>query len=219
MIRAVAYDVDGTLYSLWPMRYLMAWEIFTALARRPRRIWREMRICRIYRSLLHGLRGMPAPDPPVEDPQLHAAAKELGVDADEIRAIVHEWVARRPLRFLRRLAYPHILQAIGALHRAGVPQGVYSDYPPRSKLEAMGIADFMKAVVWSGERQVGQFKPSPRGFLRTAELLGVEPAEVLYVGDRDNVDGAGARAAGMQFLPVRRATPRRIGEMLGIKIS
>jgi len=215
VIRAVAYDVDGTLYSLWPMRYLMAWEIFTALVRRPRRIWHEMRICRIYRRLLHGLRGTSVADPPVEDPQLHATAKKLGVDADEIRAIVHEWVARRPLRFLRRLAYPHVLRGIHALHRAGVPQGVYSDYPPRSKLEAMGIDGCMKAVVWSGERQVGQFKPSPRGFLRTAELLGIEPAEVLYVGDRDGIDGAGARAAGMQFLHVRRATPGRIGEMLG----
>ncbi|MCB9916751.1 MAG: HAD hydrolase-like protein, partial [Planctomycetes bacterium] len=44
---------------------------------------------------------------------------------------------------------------------------------------------------------------APDGYLEAARRLGVAPAECLVVGDRDDADGAAARAAGMAF--------RRIG--------
>ena len=49
-----------------------------------------------------------------------------------------------------------------------------------------------------------RFKPDPAGFRYTAEMLGVEPGEAVYVGDRPEVDLAGARAAGMPAVLVDR---------------
>jgi FMN phosphatase YigB (HAD superfamily) len=45
---------------------------------------------------------------------------------------------------------------------------------------------------------INAFKPHPRGFEEACARLGLEPSEVLYVGDRAEVDGVGARAAGMR---------------------
>jgi FMN phosphatase YigB (HAD superfamily) len=50
---------------------------------------------------------------------------------------------------------------------------------------------------------VNALKPHPRGFLQACAALGLRPADVLYVGDRPDVDLAGARAAGMACALIR----------------
>ena len=216
MIQAVAYDMDGTLYPLWPMRYYMVRELVWAFLHAPGKTWGDLRMLRTYRQVLEHLRGAEAADPDAEDPQLYAVAEKLAIPPEEVRATADEWVTKRPLRFLRRIARPRLLQIIRLLHRADVRQGVYSDYRPQTKLQAMGIAGCIQAVVWSGQPGVGEFKPAPAGFLQVARLLGVKPAEVLYVGDRTGVDDVGAWAAGMQFLHVRQFTLKRVRAMLGL---
>jgi 2-haloalkanoic acid dehalogenase type II len=49
------------------------------------------------------------------------------------------------------------------------------------------------------------YKPHPGIFERAAELLGIEPARILYVGDSPVADVLGARAAGMLIAWVNRA--------------
>ena len=214
MARAVVYDVDGTLYPLWPMRFYMLRELAWRLAHSPFRLLREVRVLQVYRSMLDKMRGRAAENADASDPQLHAAARKLGMDAVDIHDTVHEWVARRPLRFLPRIGNTALIETIHMLQRRGTPQGVYSDYPPDNKLAALGLAGCFQAVIWSGQRGVGEFKPSPRGFTEIARLLGVEPEEIVFVGDRSSRDGKGARSTGMQFLHINRFTPKRLCEML-----
>jgi HAD superfamily hydrolase (TIGR01549 family) len=213
---AVVYDVDGTLYPLWPMRFYMIRELAWRLAHSPLRLLREVRILQVYRSMLDKMRGRTANDPDASDPQLHATAARLGMEADDIHDIVHEWVAHRPLRFLSRIENTELLATINKLVDLGIPQGVYSDYPPDCKLAALGLAGRFQAVIWSGQQGVGEFKPSSKGFAEIARLLQVEPSEVVFVGDRDSRDGRGARSVGMQFLHIKNFTPQRLLEMLEI---
>lgn len=63
------------------------------------------------------------------------------------------------------------------------------------QLEALGLD---LPVVTSAE--VGAAKPDPRLFLAALELLGVEAARALHVGDSP-ADEQGALAAGMRFAP------------------
>lgn len=72
----------------------------------------------------------------------------------------------------------------------------------RAKMRATGLDQvFRPDRVWiSGE--VGVEKPDPRIFLGACEVLGVEPFECLYLGDRDEIDGAGAMSAGLQYQKV-----------------
>jgi len=188
----------------------MAWR----LANSPMRMLRELRVLQVYRSMLDKLRGRTAADPGVSDPQLHATARKLGMEPADIHDTVHEWVARRPLRFLPRIEKTDIIETITMLNRRGVPQGVYSDYPPDNKLAALGLAGCFQAVIWSGQRDVGEFKPSAKGFTEIARLLEVEPSEVVFVGDRARRDGRGARSVGMQFLHIRDFTRQRLCEMI-----
>jgi putative hydrolase of the HAD superfamily len=51
----------------------------------------------------------------------------------------------------------------------------------------------------------GAPKPDPAMFRLAAERLAVDPGRVLHVGDRDETDGAGARAAGMDVVIVDRS--------------
>jgi HAD superfamily hydrolase (TIGR01549 family) len=213
--RAVVYDVDGTLYPLWPMRFYMIRELVWRFLHSPIRLLREVRVLQVYRSMLDKMRGRPDEDTDATDPQLHATARKLGMKAADIHDTVHEWVAQRPLRFLPRIAKTDLLKTIITLNQRGISQGVYSDYPPDCKLAALGLTGCFQAVIWSGQREVGQFKPSPKGFSEIARLLGVEPAEIVFVGDRPSRDGRGAQSVGMQFLHIKDFTPRRLCEMLG----
>ena len=214
MSRAVVYDVDGTLYPLWPMRWYMMRELAWRLGHSPFHLLREVRILQVYRSMLDKMRGRTAENSDASDPQLHAAARKLNMAPENIHDIVHEWVAERPLRFLPRIANTKIIETIHMLHDRGTPQGVYSDYPPDGKLAAMGLAGCFQAVIWSGQRGVGEFKPSSKGFTEIARLLNVEPSDVVFVGDRPSRDGKGAKSVGMQFLHIKDFTPQRLCEML-----
>ncbi len=66
----------------------------------------------------------------------------------------------------------------------------------RSDAEALGLAPFLDAMVFSDE--AGARKPAPAIFLRACGELGVEPAAALYVGDDLEADVQGAAGVGMQ---------------------
>jgi len=65
----------------------------------------------------------------------------------------------------------------------------------RSKLTKTGIAQRFSCILISEE--CGYAKPSREIFLRACELAGEPPTNVVYVGDRYDVDAEGARAAGL----------------------
>ncbi len=65
------------------------------------------------------------------------------------------------------------------------------------RFAASPITPFFRSIVISEE--VGIAKPDPRIFLPALATLGVEAADVLYVGDSVTSDMAGARNAGMDF--------------------
>lgn len=97
---------------------------------------------------------------------------------------------------------PGITRLLGDLRKKGLKVGVLSDYEKvAERLEALRLpVTFFDELVSAG--QSGALKPSPKPFFMAAHRLGVDPSAVLMVGDRDDMDGAGARAASMDFLHV-----------------
>jgi putative hydrolase of the HAD superfamily len=63
------------------------------------------------------------------------------------------------------------------------------------KLTALGIRARFEAVLCADE--VGHAKPAPEAFLAACTALGLPPAEVVYVGDKLDIDALGARDAGL----------------------
>jgi HAD superfamily hydrolase (TIGR01549 family) len=194
-IRAVLFDLDGTLYQQTPMRMLMAVELMTIVFRRPLRAGQTWRTLAAYRKTQERLRCQSMTG--VARMQLHVAAERAGLTAEQVEAIVNEWMFERPLKYLRWCRASGLFDLLAFLDRRGLNLGVLSDYPAETKLQALGLAGRFSVVLSSSDPDVGAFKPNPRGFLLASERWHVDPSEVLVVGDRVEVDARGAAAAGM----------------------
>ena len=66
----------------------------------------------------------------------------------------------------------------------------------------VGLGQYFKAALTAKDFGVG--KPDPRIFHAAAQAVGVQPAEVLHIGDDAHLDGVGGLNAGMQFAWVNR---------------
>lgn len=197
-IRAVLLDLDGTLYHQRPLRRRMLVELaLSPLTCGPGKTARTFRHLRTFRHVREELRGLGRPDEPLEELQYSRTAERLGDEAQAVRATVLEWMYRRPLRHLAPCLRADVPAFLQAQSERGLELGVFSDYPAPDKLEALGIADRFSLALCATDPEINAFKPHPRGFEHACELWGLKPEQVLYVGDRDEVDGAGARAAGM----------------------
>jgi putative hydrolase of the HAD superfamily len=81
----------------------------------------------------------------------------------------------------------------------------------RAKLDATGLSPFFSHVLVSGEVKVS--KPDPAIFRLSEEALGLPPEALAYVGDRLDVDVAGAKAAGWTAIWLdRKGMPGRSAE-------
>ena len=198
-LQAVLFDLDGTLYKQAPLRSLMALELLTLPLAGPGLARRRLRALRAFRKAQEHLReAMNAAD--LADPsgaQLRRAAGASGLSVAEVEALVADWMVKRPLKYLqfcRPAGLDHLLDVIEG---AGVRIGVLSDYPAADKLKALGLGARFSLVLSASDPEIRAFKPSPRGFQQACKVWGLPPSSVLYVGDRADVDAAGAAAAGM----------------------
>jgi putative hydrolase of the HAD superfamily len=99
--------------------------------------------------------------------------------------------------------FDDVLPALDELscHRLAVVTNGPSDLQ-RRKLAVSGIDGRLPDVFISGE--VGYGKPDARIFEHALAKLGLSPDEALMVGDRVNLDVAGARAAGVRAVWLNR---------------
>jgi FMN phosphatase YigB (HAD superfamily) len=203
-LRAVLFDVDGTLYSQAVLRIFMAGEFARAAARAPWRMRHTARIITTFRRTREHLRAHGRAVHPLNDLQFEQTAERLGLDADEIRDVIGDWIFRRPLPYLRTARRRGLDELLGVLSRHQLQIGALSDYPTDAKLEALGVASHFSVSLCTTDAAINAFKPHPRGFLVACEHWGVAPQELLYVGDRPEVDAAGAAAAGIRCIIVGR---------------
>lgn len=103
--------------------------------------------------------------------------------------------------------YGDVVPALRALAAAGVKLGVISNWDERLRplLAELGLAQYFPVIVVSCE--MGATKPDRRLFERAARQLGVEPGELLHVGDSHVIDVLGAGNAGAHGRQVVRGKP------------
>jgi len=99
--------------------------------------------------------------------------------------------------------YADVPAQLEAWHRRGLKLAVVSNFDSRliGLLEALGLAPWLDAVVVSSA--AGAAKPDPLPFQQALARLSLDAAEVWHVGDSPE-DGAGARAAGIRWIQVKR---------------
>ena len=184
-IKAVAFDIDGTLYpSLGFYLRLSGYVI------------KNHRFFLSYskaRKIMH--RTAPLAD--FYEYQARLLAENLNISAEEakykIERIVYEGM--KPY-FLKTKPYPHAYDTIVAFKSAGLKIGILSDFPPEQKGGIWGIRSLCDVCI--GSEESGALKPSKYPFGILCQKLGLKPEEVLYVGNSRKYDIRGAHDAGMK---------------------
>ncbi len=184
-IKAVAFDIDGTLY---PERCLH-------LSAAPHYL-RHIVFFVYYglvRSKMHRL-DCAVDFRSVQAQQmarfLHSSAQEA---EEKLNAIVYDGLKKN---FEKIQCYKGVPETFAALKHAGLKIALLSDFPPEQKGEIWGLKPYCDVIL--GSEFLGALKPAAYPFLETAKRLGVAPEHVLYVGNSIKYDVAGSRRAGMK---------------------
>ncbi|GAB4151443.1 MAG: HAD family hydrolase [Planctomycetota bacterium] len=102
--------------------------------------------------------------------------------------------------------FPETLETIQGLHERGIIVGLGSNWDsglPRI-LKHLGVLEQLDCVIISAI--IGFRKPSREFFLAEAQAAGVEPAEVIHVGDHPVADVKGAIDTGLRAALVWRTS-------------
>ena len=93
------------------------------------------------------------------------------------------------------VAYPEAAPTLTALRDAGLTVGVCSNWgwELNAYLDEVGLLHLIDASITSA--RAGSRKPHPRIYAKAADALGVDPTDVLFVGDSWEPDVAGHAAS------------------------
>lgn len=196
MIKAILFDLDGTLYDKKGLpRHLVAHELFHMnLLIRERQAVRRLRgvFCGDAEGFYSQLCIIISPDNPVR---------------------ARKWYFGHYLPVMTRALKRHYRAETWAepmlkrLRAQGYKLAVYSDYGSvKERLEAVGLDPALFDVL-AAAPELGGLKPALECAGQLLDLLGVRPEEALLVGDRQDTDGTTARRMGMEFEFVDRTKP------------
>ncbi len=205
----LGFDVDGTLYSRSAFWLRMIPHLLLFLLRRRISIG-DIKVLYHFQKVLENARRnekLTSTTPWL----IEQVAIKTGRPADEVEEVFTIWVDNICPEVLGHLRQHDMRWAMTHLKLRGFKLGVYSDYPAQSKLAALGLpVSMFEAVIVSTSPQTAALKPRTTGFNQLVEAMAVSPAQTCFYGDREETDGSGARATGMDFVHCKPAVlPRR----------
>jgi len=212
-VKGVFFDLYGTLLILGDMK--RAWSewmevLYAALCPPERAVSRE-----VFDECCHQFFGKEEPTAEIEDGltvferRLHRLTANLGFEVES--AFLKETAARAVNAWQAHVQLdPDAAAVLSGLAESKTLALISNfDHPPHAHriLRQTGLASFFKTIVVSGD--VGIKKPNPAIFRIALEQTGLNPEEVVYVGDtQEDVDGATA-ASIKPILIARPEDPQR----------
>ncbi len=201
-IKALIFDVDGTLYRQAPVRRKMALRLAARALKHPREMVDVFRALHTYGSAQEGMRQGCADCNSLSEEQIRRACRSSGISESIMACHVSTWMEQAPLDLLAPAMRDGVLELLQDAKNRSVRLAVWSDYPAMSKLKAMGLDLMFDAVISAQSNEVQRFKPDPRGMEILLDRLGVNRNQALYIGDRLEVDGVAATRAGVRCVIV-----------------
>jgi putative hydrolase of the HAD superfamily len=197
-IRAICFDLDNTLWDVWPVIMRAERAMYDFLAERYPRTVANVTI----EALREARSSVVA-----EHPQMahdftflrRQALRNLAARHDYPDALVDEAFqvfidARNDVAL-----YDEVMPALKTLHSR---YRLFTASNGNADLEKIGIAHLFERTI--AARDVGALKPDPVVFEKVIEGTDLRLAEVLYVGDDPIMDVVGSRDAGMQPVWINR---------------
>ena len=193
-IEAIAFDIDGTLYSDMSLYirilpyFLKRLPFFLAYNRA--------------RKILH--RTAPLAD--FYEYQARLLAEELKISSQDAKKMIQENVYDGMKPFFKKIkAFKGVHVLFEECKKRNIKIGILSDFPPEQKGDIWGLAPMCDVIM--GSEECGALKPSIYTFGSFAKALNVLPEKILYVGNSIRADINGAKKAGMKtayIMPVWR---------------
>lgn len=189
--RLVVFDLDGTLYNKAGLPFRLCCKL-----------WRSLRLLKAERKARKALRGVYLETEAQFYEALFAQiAKRARTTPERAKKWYNEVYMPSMVKALQQhyQARVFVSPLVKMLRAKGIQVVVFSDYGEvENKLQAIGLKSQEFDAVFSAP-QLGGLKPCPEAFKQLLESRQVKPQESLMIGDRQDTDGDGARAAGMQF--------------------
>lgn len=185
-IKAVAFDIDGTLYRAWKLNIRMSLYFI------PHCIFFLK-----YGLVRNILRKSPEKLDDFVETQASYMAKKLHCSTEEAKERLDKIVYKGLRKFFKTIKpCKGSIEFIHRLKESGYKIGILSDFPPEQKGNIWGIKDLCDAVV--GAEDTGALKPFAVPFEALAKQLGVPADQILFVGNSHKYDVMGSKNAGMK---------------------
>ena len=197
-VRAICFDLDNTLWDVWPVIMRAEQKMYDFLSQRYPRVVANMTI-----EMMRKAREETAAAHPqmrhdftfLRKQTLREHAREFGYAEAMVEEAFDAFIQARNEVEL----YADVLPA---LEQLGKRYRLFTASNGNADLGRIGIAHFFERTI--AARHVGALKPDPAIFRKVIEGTDLQPHEVVYVGDDPQLDVAGARGAGMQAIWVDR---------------
>jgi FMN hydrolase / 5-amino-6-(5-phospho-D-ribitylamino)uracil phosphatase len=197
-VRAICFDLDNTLWDVWPVIVRAEQKMYDFLAQRYPRVVAGMTV-----EMMRAAREQTAAAHPqmrhdftfLRKQTLREHAREFGYAEAMVEEAFEAFIRARNEVDL----YPDVLPA---LDRLAARYRLFTASNGNADLGRIGIAHFFERTV--AARHVGALKPDPAIFHKVIEGTDLQAHEVVYVGDDPLLDVEGARGAGMQAIWIDR---------------
>lgn len=197
-VRAICFDLDNTLWDVWPVIMRAEQRMYDFLAQRYPRVVASMTL-----EMMRSAREQTAAAHPqmrhdftfLRKQTLREHAREFGYAEAMAEEAFDAFIQARNEVDL----YDDVLPALEQLHRR---YRLFTASNGNADLAKIGLAHFFERTI--AARHVGALKPDPAIFHKVIEGTDLQASEVVYVGDDPHLDVEGARGAGMQAIWIDR---------------
>lgn len=197
-VRAICFDLDNTLWDVWPVIVRAEQRMYDFLAQRYPRVVASMTL-----EMMRAARMETAAAHPqmahdftfLRMQTLREHAREFGYAEAMAEEAFDAFIQARNEVDL----YDDVLPALEQLRAR---YRLFTASNGNADLAKIGLAHFFERTV--AARHVGALKPDPAIFHKVIEGTDLQAADVVYVGDDPHLDVAGARGAGMHAIWIDR---------------
>lgn len=187
-IKAVAFDIDGTLYKELPFNLRVAPYFLIHLNF-------FLPFNKVRKELRHN-----KPEGFYDDfnsEQVRLLSEKLKCSPKKAEKKLNKIVYEGLKKYYQKLKpYKGARDFIKRLKETGIKVAILSDFPPEQKGDIWGIKDYCDFLL--GSEQTGALKPSPHVFSVLQKTLNIPAEEILYVGNNHKYDIEGSKKAGMK---------------------
>jgi HAD superfamily hydrolase (TIGR01549 family) len=199
-IKAFIFDVDGTLYQQGKLHKLIIIRIIKYFFTNPVSAIEAIVSILSYRYSLEKLRSMKSIDGLLVEKQLEIASDVCFLKINKIKHHIVRWMEIEPFNLFHKAKYPFSDLFFSEAKKRGYKLAVLSDYPINNKLVALGWKYLFDMELSSQDININKLKPNPDGMNHIINMFGLTPEEVIYVGDRYDIDTETAYNAGVECI-------------------